>query len=281
MAAADTGTSTDTNMTAHAPEYEPEPEPEYVAYADEAQYNFGRYRGLGVVSLRAEDAAGLSAEVDRLLRASEVGECKWEKVRSARTRFAAKKLLRWALDAAQRGALRVDVLLWDTHAAQRAGRGLPHIKNLRRLYAHLIERVVTARWPGPGRWRIYPDEQDAIPWEAIRQHVPAITNIAPRPSHEEPLIQLADLFTGLGVYSRSAYDTYEQWLCLPAEERALPASEDTPPLHISGADRQRCLVLDDFFTQCKLRMLGVSLRTNRGLRTYDPARPITFRWHDG
>ncbi|HKB48025.1 MAG TPA: hypothetical protein VKC57_10030, partial [Ktedonobacterales bacterium] len=62
----------------------------HVAYTDETRYNTGRYRGLAMLSLRAEHVAELSAALRGLLDASGVAECKWEKVRSARARFAAE-----------------------------------------------------------------------------------------------------------------------------------------------------------------------------------------------
>ena len=249
----------------------------HVAYTDEAQYNTGRYRGLGMVSARAEDGGALGVEVLRLLEASGVAECKWEKLRSARTRFVAEKLLDWATAAALSGRLRVDVLTWDTEDGTRAGTGLPHLTNLRRMYAHLLEAILPSRWPDTDRWHIYPDEQGAMGWERLAARLPHIIAIAPCRSDAEPLIQVADLFAGLGVYSRSGYDTYERWLCLSPAERS--GGDRLPGLALSASDRVRCHILDDFFTRCKLLELSVSLRTHRGLRTYGMAAPLAFHWY--
>src|SRR5579883_1641473 len=46
------------------------PIPTHAAYSDEAQYNFGRYRGLGLVTLPTAEAAPLSEELRALLTAS-------------------------------------------------------------------------------------------------------------------------------------------------------------------------------------------------------------------
>src|SRR5262245_61042412 len=99
----------------------------HAAYTDEAQYNTGRYRGLGMVGAQAKDGEALRAEVLELLRTSGVAEGKWEKLRSAKTRFVAEKLLDWATSAALADRLRVDVLTWDTKDGARLGTGLPHI----------------------------------------------------------------------------------------------------------------------------------------------------------
>jgi len=253
--------------------------PTHVAYSDEAQYNTGRYRGLGMLSARAGDGDVLGMEVLRLLEASGVAECKWEKLRSAKTRFVAEKLLDWATASALAGWLRVDVLTWDTEEGARAGTGLPHITNLQRMYAHLLEVILPERWPDTGGWQVYPDEQGALRWERLAIRLPHIVAITPCRSDAEPLIQVADLFAGLGVYSRSGYDTYERWLCLPAAERS--GGGHLPGLALSASDRVRCHILDDFFTRCKLLGLSVSLRTHRGLRTYGMAAPLAFHWHAG
>src|SRR5262249_12319057 len=213
----------------------------------------------------------------KLLEASGVAECKWEKLRSAKTRFVAEKLLDWATAAALAGRLRVDVLTWDTEDGARLGTGLPHITNLRRMYVYLLEAILPARWPEASGWRVFPDEQGAVRWERLAVGLPHIVAITPCHSDAEPLIQVADLFAGLGVYSRSAYDTYERWLCLPPSERS--ASDRLPELALSASDRVRCHILDDFFTRCKLLGLHVSLRTHRGLRTYGMAASLAFRWY--
>jgi hypothetical protein len=251
----------------------------HVAYTDETRYNTGRYRGLAMLSLHAEHAAALSAAVRGLLDASGVAECKWEKVRSARTRFAAEKLLDWAMAEAQAERLRADALTWDTDAASRAGAGVPHIANLRRMYAHLLGTILPARWPAAEGWRVFPDEQGALDWERLAARLPHVAAIIPCHSDAEPLIQLADLFAGLAAYSRSGYDTYERWLCLPPAARASDAPH--PALPLSASDRVRCALLDDFFTRCKLLGLGVSLRTHRGLRTYGMTPPLAFHWYAG
>ncbi len=253
-------------------------EPVYAGYADETQYNIGRYRGVALVSAPLAHVAALEAEITRILVESGVGECKWEKVRSAKTRFAADKLFAWTVEAALDGRLFVDTLTWDTSAAITPSQPLPYLKKLHRMYACLLSGSLAHRWPDGGSWVIYPDEQDALRWPVIAAASPRIAHVEPRISAGEPLIQLADLFAGLAVFSRAGYDTYEQWLCLPPGERRASADPPASLRGMSASDRQRCLLLDDFFLRCKLRLPGVSLRTARGLRTYNPDRPITFRW---
>ncbi len=261
----------------------------YLGFADEAHYNVGRYRGLALVSMRATDASLMRADVNAILHQSNAIESKWEKVRSAKNRFTAQELLRWTLDHALSNYLRVNVLTWDTGTSEDQRQGTHHMKRLRSTYLQLFARVLRTRWPDARHWRFHPDEQDALNWRAIELelqdvvdseliHSVEIDHILPRVSHDEPFVQVADLFAGLAVFSRDGYDDYEQWLCSPHEDYSQSAGEQEPPVILSSSLRQRCLILDEFYTQCKLRGANVSLRTNRGLRTYDPQAPVAFDW---
>lgn len=261
----------------------------YLGFADEAHYNVGRYRGLALVSMRALDAPSLRAEVSAMLLESHAIECKWERVRSAKHRFTAQKLLHWTLGHALADTVRVNVLTWDTGTSEDQRQGTHHMKRLRNTYMRLFAHVIHTRWPDARRWCFHPDEQEALDWKAIQRdlvHVVAresarsldIDRIVPLVSRDEPFVQLADLFAGLAVFSRDGYDDYEQWLYAPGENHDEPAGEQHAPTRLSSSQRQRCVILDGFYTECKLRNAHVSLRTNRGLRTYEPQLPIFFDW---
>lgn len=263
--------------------------PTHAAYSDEAQYNFGRYRGLGVVTLPITEATALSDELRGLLAASGMSELKWEKIRSGRGRLATAKLLAWAVEHALAGRLRIDTLTWDVEEnPQRGQEGYVgrHVRRLQQMYTYLLTTTLARRWqpnvgqrPNTPYWRVNPDEQDALDWAAIAAASPHIERIIPSVSHQEPLIQLADVFVGLAVFSRASFDMYEQWLVDRPTSEDEPESEDGAPERISGSLRQRLLVLDTWYTLAKAHSLGVSLRSQRGLKTYQPDAPITFAWY--
>jgi hypothetical protein len=126
-----------------------------------------------------------------------------------------------------------------------------------------------------------------MPWRELVDGLPQVTGITALRSHEHQLIQLADLLAGLAVYSRDSYDHYERWLDNPRDprgysdsRRSIMAGAGNHALsgRYSASHRVRCLLLDDFFTSCKLHQLGVSLRARRGLFTSDARRGLVFRW---
>lgn len=107
-----------------------------------------------------------------------------------------------------------------------------------------------------------------------------VEHIAPCQSQLETLTQLADLFAGLAVYSRSSYDSYELWQCTCGLQPRLFQTEHESTLRLSSSDRERCQVLASLDGLCKKHRLGVSLKTHRGLRTLRPKSPINFWWYE-
>jgi hypothetical protein len=251
----------------------------WVIYSDESSYNYGAVRGVGAVSLRLDDSARLGDELASLLRASSVRELKWEKVRTARAAFAAQKALTWALDHALDGELWIETLTWEVTSAAASRARKPTLKQLRNAYTTLLSSVI-ARHSQRGEqsqgWRIFPDEQSAIPWTRIQEALPQTATIMPARSEPQPLIQLADVFAGLAVFSRTAYDAYERWLCVRSGDQA--AHITTALEGANGSQAYRFVLLDVFSTACVRLLPGVSLQTHRGLYTWRADAPIQFRF---
>ena len=90
-----------------------------------------------------------------------------------------------------------------------------------------------------------------------------------------PLLQLADLFAGLAVFSRDKYESYVQW-CTKSSLQARLFEDGQQSSSQSRSERERFQVLKQFDAECKSRKLGVSLRTKKGLWTPDPTSPPNF-----
>jgi hypothetical protein len=252
----------------------------WMIYSDESSYNYGAVRGVSAVRLRQDDAARLSEELASLLRASSVRELKWEKVRTARAAFAAQKALAWALDLALDGELWIEALTWEVTSATASRARRPTLTQLHSVYTALLSSVM-ARQSQQGeqsqRWRIVPDEQPAISWTRIQAALPHTATILPARSGPQPLIQLADIFAGLAVFSRDAYDAYERWLCVRGRGQGAHATITAEGVY--GSQAYRFVLLDEFYTACVRRLPGISLQTHRGLYTWRPDAPIQFRFH--
>lgn len=277
----------------------------HVAYADESHWNRGRFRGVGLVSTPLSELKKHEAKIGKLFDESGIQkEFKWEKVGSAKDRFAAIKLCKYALSAACAGLLRVDVLVWDTEDRRHKVQGRDDIANLQRMYYHLFRNVLRQRWPSDSVWAIYPDEHTGLDWENVQDFLDRtahrtemhhdifaenrlmvrlqkefqILRIFPTQSQDTPLIQMADLFCGLCIFSRQKYIGFMDWKNRHSPQAPLFEISEVQ-VKSSRIDKERFRVLEEFVSSCKKARLGVSLQSHARLRTLNPQNPINFWWY--
>lgn len=273
----------------------------HVGFSDESHWNHGRFRSLGLVTVPVEALASLEQELRKLLTDSEVSEFKWKELDGAKERFAAQKMCDFAVKAARENNLRVDVLIWNIQDSRHNIVGRDDIANLQRMYYHLFRNVLRARWPDNAVWRLHPDEHTAIDWGTVQDCLENVAvriefnpslftqggfrirlrrefgleEVRPVSSHEHPMLQLADLFAGMAVFSRDQFDVYQAWL--EANSKQLRLFEDREETaEPSRSSKERFQVLYYFDELCKKYRLGVSLKTKRGLRTPKPENPLNF-----
>jgi len=103
----------------------------------------------------------------------------------------------------------------------------------------------------------------------------AVEQIVPATSGDYCLLQLADLFAGLAVFSREQHDAYIQQISA-SDPQTLLFDEGDDELEVSRSVSERCFVLQAFDDACKKHGLGVSLRSQKGLWTPTPANPLNF-----
>ena len=230
-----------------------------------------------------------------------MSEFEWKNLAGARERFAAEKLCECTIARACVGQLRVDVLVWDMEDSRHKVVKRDNIANLERMYYHLFRNVLRMRWPHDAVWLLCPDEHTALDWETVQDCLGAagatlqverslftggefrlrlrrefgVEEIKPVPSATCPLLQVADLFAGLAVFSRQKYDDYQRWKVTTEGQRSL-FDESQEVFNPSRSMRERFHVLSKFDQVCKTRKLGVSLKDRRGLWTPNPENPINF-----
>ena len=277
--------------------------PSYIVYSDESHFNVGRYRGLAAISLPYEQAPVISGRLRAIVTGAGIGELKWDKVRNARYQFPSERALTCGIELAAQGALRIDVLTWDTHDSRHSIVGRDDIANLERMYYHLFRDVLSKRWPS-GTWWLFPDEQTAVQWDSLAEFVDgagltaelepplfgqgsfrltlsqqfSVEMVKPIRSCDEPIVQLADLCVGLAIYSRENYQRFVAWRQATGLQPSLLPIDD--PVALSSADGPRCTLLDKVNAECKSRRLSVSLDKHHGLRTLNPVKPVNFWWYE-
>lgn len=273
----------------------------HVGFSDESHWNEGRFRSLGLVTTSVDSVTTLDAELRAMLDESNVSEFRWKKLGGAKERFAAEKLCRFAVDKACAGQLRVDVLIWDIDDSRHNIAERDDIANLERMYYHLFRNVLRARWPDDAVWKLHPDEHTALNWETLQDCIENVSTtveldrslftgsrcrirlrrefgleeIQPVSSGEHPLLQLADLFAGLAVFSHHKFPEYQRWNEARSQQKRLFDEADAAK-DPSRSSKERFMVLKTFDDLCKQKTIGVSLQTKRGLWTPKPENPINF-----
>lgn len=274
----------------------------HVAYSDESQWNIGRYRSIGMTSCSQVDHQGMNEELVRLLDGSDVLEFKWEKLRTAKYRFAALKLIDFAFKHADSERLRVDVIIWDIEDSRHKVCGRDDSANFGRMYFHLFRDVLTNRWSDELHWRLCPDEHSELDWDTIEsclshkgrdldmqqdlfskcistsawRELYRVQEVTPCRSLETHFIQLSDLFAGLAAYSYEHFDSYKECLSQSTGQTRLELLFDDGPIELSPGDKEKCSVLAKFNTECKKRRLQVALDSTNGLYSNNPDVPFNF-----
>jgi len=268
---------------------------DYIAFADESGIG-ERLTSIASFSFRSDSLPAINDQVCSLLAESDIKEFKWQKLKNAKYRFCAIKLLDAIWSFLGTSNARIDVLIWDNQDTRHAIYGRDDAANFGRMFFHLHSNVLKKR-PRNSIWNIFPDEKIEIDWDTVRKCLSAsgsrqefvesplfggfftdryysIKNIQQVQSHQQPCCQIADLFAGLALFSLTHYDSFEKWTSRSTNFGLW--EEET--LTLSNSEKHRFLALQYFDSGCKSRHLGVSLKTRRCLHTPNPKNPINF-WH--
>ena len=269
---------------------------DYVACLDESYVTDARYRSIACCSLAKQHIRYCSERLEAIVAEHGLKEFKWSELKDRRSRNCANALLDFVFDELLHYGLRVDVLIWDTQDRRHQVKGRNDHANFERMFFHLLAASLRRRGDGT-TWWIRADHCGGVDWETIHDCLVAGGShvFGPLPileddllqldgfgiesfftvrSHEAPVVQLADLFAGIVVFSGDKYPEYDQWLSQSAGQAELFGGDTDPGF--SNRQRYRFEVLRELDQHCKKRRLGVSLETWQRLRTLDGKNPINF-----
>lgn len=267
----------------------------YTAYTDESYTTGERYRSICSFSFATEAIEHINNNLLKIREESNVKEFKWQKVKGAKYRFCADKLVYFIVNSLYKYDIRIDVMIWDTYDSRHSIQGRNDNANFERMFFHLLSDSMRRRGQ-KSKWSIYPDKQMGIDWKTVRDCLKSvgrrkkfinsplfgdfftdpyydIENFEEIDSQFSPCCDVADFFAGISVFSKNSYDKYSQW-----KENQLPNLFKQESLALSNREKFRFKVMDYLNAQCKNGKLGVSLKTGRCFSTPNPNNPINF-WH--
>ncbi|NQT48644.1 MAG: hypothetical protein HQ578_06680 [Chloroflexi bacterium] len=177
--------------------------------------------------------------------------------------------------------------------------GADDIQNIARMYYRVLTHC--GRTCGQQQWRLYLDENSSLDWDDITGYIRRtrvarfkpyflslfedyrerfyVIEVSKQDSRKEPLVQLADIFVGLGCFSVDKRDKFKVWT--QARERynqpaLFPNNGAECRQAESRAELARFELIAELSNHCKVKRLGVSLKRRWHLWTPQPRRPINF-----
>ena len=260
-----------------------------------------RYRAIGVVSGEESCLFDLRKELENILRNQGVKEVKFSEVRTHRSKLEAARLfVEKGVGFVNQRKIRIDVLVWNIHDKRHSIPGRDDVTNLEIMYYNIL-RHVSEQWH-QHNWELYPDENSGVDWSGIKSYLNRtlmprykkphllslfekesytihFSEIEQKKSHDEPLIQLADLLAGMARFCRENGEECAK--CLKSQEKIdqlsffeyeeLESKED--PIMTK---QNRFKLVSYLYSMCKRYRLGVSLNTWECLWTRTPSSPINF-----
>ncbi|MCY4490110.1 MAG: DUF3800 domain-containing protein [Thaumarchaeota archaeon] len=255
-----------------------------MGFSDESHTEQGCWTSIGMVTMKKSSLEQLEKELREELQPFELkSEIKWTNTKKGWGSKVARAICDFIVKKATKYELRIDTIIVDKKYMSNKDKK----ENISKIYYSLLKNVLECRWCGEHVWDLYADENKSMWWEKLKfflEHNSTqwfqtadgmelrkmfdIYQISPRKSQSSIFLQVADIFAGMAVFSRSYYDEYESW---PGPNRTL---DDTK--HYEPKKHFRFNLLRQFNLNCKNRKLGVSLKSTRGLHTPDPKKPINF-----
>lgn len=262
----------------------------YIAFSDESNYNKGKYRSVSLVVLHETEFNQINNKLNFILNkyGLNIKTFKWNNLKSNSKLIALKELLTYLFGLMLDGSLRIHVIIWDIEDSRHDVVGRDDITNLSMMYYKLIKNFVKDNLYDKETLTIYADRNDALDWENLEDIFlnDGVFNIAAdglitlmdkkvffteSNTKENPLIQIADIFAGMGRSSYEDYDQYEFWS--PGQQTLIPFEDN-----LSNKQQYRFQLYKMVDEWAKENKLGISMKKYRGFKTlvYYKKGPLNF-----
>ena len=139
---------------------------DYTAYTDESYISGERYRSICSFSFVTGAIEDINNNLLEILKESSVKEFKWQKVKDAKYRFCANKLVNFIVNSIHKYDIRIDVVIWDTFDSRHSILRRDDDANFERMFFHILSNSMKRRMP-KSNWSIYPDKRMGIDWKIV------------------------------------------------------------------------------------------------------------------
>lgn len=268
----------------------------HIAFSDESCWNTNQFRSISLVTCSYDDFRILNVSLSKIIEESKHKEIKWSSI----TETTGIRLIDFVFSNLHK--LRVDVIVWNMEDSRHKGiLKRDDTEDFCRMYFHLIRNVLHKRWTKECKWVLHPDEHDCVRWSILEKHLNDkswgisdtihqtsiddstyseyynIVEFTPATSKDNPFIQLADVFAGLGTYSYQSYDKYDTWKDKISDQCSIFDTIDNQFCErLSRNDLNRFPVLQHLISKAKSRTMRISYHEYKGLKSFDSNSRINF-----
>lgn len=265
----------------------------HYAFSDDSSHQEGRFNSLALISLKESDFDGINKKLEQIFNESGVkNEFKWEKLKNAKYKFTAEKMIDFVFNSGDK--IRIDVLIWDMEDSRHKGvHGRNDNENLVRMYYHLVATTLSKRWPIKTYWHWIPDKQSSVDWKTLQDCISnkkhkctqdlfgensdfekiSLEKINPDCSKKHILIQLADLFAGLGAYSYGHFGRFTLW---ESENKHQASLFPVETAHFSEGEKYKFHIINILNKKCKDHHLQISFNSSQGFKSNNQSSFINF-----
>lgn len=264
---------------------------DYFAFSDESNYTDGDYRSVSIVTVHEDIFQDLQSELENVLNKYniKITSFKWKEIKNNNKTDALKEILLYLFDLMKEKLIIIEILTWNIHDSRHNVVGREDTENLSYMYDKLIKDFANRHLNAGDCLYLFPDQNSAINWEKLEEilfnqeiyiktyheEFDAIllfkkVKIKESSTENDPLIQIADIFAGIGRSSFIDYDSYERWLD-PQQQRLFEK-----PKKFTNRQKYRFEIYKLIDEWAKDNELRISLKSTRGFISHNPDVSLNF-----
>ena len=264
---------------------------DYFAFSDESNHSNGDYRSIALIEIHEDYLWNVEQKLRDVLNKynTSIISFKWKSIKNNNKTNALIELLEFLFPLMEDEIIRIEVLIWNIYDDRHNIVGRDDSKNLSYMYDKLIKDFAERHLNENDTLYLFSDQNSAIDWNELEnilfyQGIYSKTYleefditlgsnkvfIKESSTQEDPIIQIADIFAGMGRSSFEDFDVYEQWL--NPQQQTLFGSP-TQPTNRQKYRFKIYKIVDDWAKNNKLQ---ISLQSTRGFISHNPKAPLNF-----
>ena len=247
----------------------------HAAFADEAYRDSGRFRSVACISMPVDC---FESNIKAILNSrTSSSELKWSKIKGADKARDAIQFFGNVVQLTLQRTMRSDVLTWDMHDSRHHNVfRRDDAQNQQNMFRMLFRDVFAKRWGSSiNYWNLSVDAQGLKSPELLGRHLDIFGDLSVEvleaDSQDVPFIQVADVFAGIGAYSRQKADSFHNWKRqLNGQQSLLGFGQPLPYESVTKVDEHRFKLLGAFDAVLRRCDMPIVLDSKRGLWTKNP-----------